>query len=133
MVQKYLRLLPAGVLSQYFLVLPQGEHLIIHQVGEHDADIQLTQDLLSVLFEDLSSPSLPLPGAWPPANTLLLPLLPPHEPPLCATAKHLQVEETLQNFFNGSVNTGLKGEEVHISCQESNHATYFLKDHFVVV
>lgn len=133
MIQEYLCPFLAGLLSQYFLVLPQREDLIIHQVGKYSADIQLTQDLLSVLFEDLSCPSLLLPGAWPPARPLLLPLLLPHKPLLCAAAKHLQVEETHQNFFDGSVNTAPKGGEVHISCQGSNHATYFLEAHFVVV
>ncbi len=117
MVQEYLRPFLAGLLSQYFLVLPQRENLIIHQVGEYGVDIQLAQDLLSVLFEDLGRPSLLLPGAWPPARPLLMPLLLLHKPLLGATAKHLQVEEAHQNFFHGSVNTVPKGGEAHISRQ----------------
>ena len=133
MVQEYLRPLLAGLMSQYLLVLPQREHLVVDQVGEHGVDVQLVQDLLSVLFEDLICPPLLLPGAWPPASPLLLPLLLLHEPLLGATAEHLQAEETHQDFFHGSVNTGPKGGEVHISCQCSDHATYFLESHVVFV
>lgn len=117
MVQEYLRTFLAGVLCQYFLILSKRENLIIHQVGKYNTDVQFSQNLLSVVFEDLSSPSLLFPGAWPLARPLLLPLLLPHKPLLCAAAKHLQVEETHQNFCHGSVIAGPKGEEVHISSQ----------------
>lgn len=88
MVQEYLCPLLVGLLFQDLLVLPQGENLVIHEVRKHTVDIQLAQDLFSVLLENLSCPSL-LPGAWPPATPLLLSSLLLHEPPLGATAKHL--------------------------------------------
>lgn len=131
-VQEYLRPLLAGLLSQYFLVLPQGENLVVHQVGQHSADVQLAQHLLPMLFEDPRRPSLLLPGARPLAGPLLLllPLLLPHKPPLGAAAKHLQAEETHQNLCESSVSAGPEGQEAHSSRQGSNHATYFLEARF---
>lgn len=97
-VQEYLRPLLAALLSQDVLVLPQRENLVVHQVGQHGADVQLAQHLLPMLFEDPGRPSLPLPGARPLAGPLLLPLLLPHKPPLGAAAEHLEAEETHQNL-----------------------------------
>ncbi|TNN87098.1 hypothetical protein EYF80_002853 [Liparis tanakae] len=111
MVQEYLRPFLAGLVSQYLLILPQCENLIIHQVGKHGADVQLAQDLLAVPFEDLGRPSLLLPGARPPARPVLVPLLLLHEPLLRAAAKHLRVEGTHQSLFHDSVNAVPEGEE----------------------
>lgn len=132
-VQEYLRPLLAGLLPQYFLVFPQRENLVVHQVGQHGADVQLAQHLLPMLLEDPRRPSLLLPGARPLAGPLLLPLLLPHKPPLRAAAEHLQAEETHQNFYHSSVSAGPEGREAHRSRQGSNHATYFLEARFVVV
>lgn len=133
MVQEDLRPLPAGLLPQYFLVFPQREDLVVDQVGQHGADVQLAQDLLPMLSEDPGRPPLLLPGAGPLAGPLLLPLLLPHEPPLRAAAEHLQAEETRQDFSHSSVSAGPEGREVHPLCQGSDRAAYFLETGFVVV
>lgn len=120
----------AALLRQDLLVLAQGEHLVVHQVGQHGAHVQLAQDLLPVLLEDPGCPSLPPSGEGPSAGPLLLLLLllmvlsflPPHEPAPGAAAKHLQLEERHQNFFHGSVNAGFDGGKAHRSRQGSHHA-----------
>lgn len=134
MVQENLCSSPAGPLAHYLLVLPQGEDLVEDQVGQHGVDVQLAEDLLPVLLEDLGGPPLLPPGAGPPASFLrLLPLLLPGEPLLGAAAEHLQVEETHQNFFRGSVNAVPEGEEAHISYQRRDHARYLLRASLFVV
>lgn len=119
----------AALLRQDLLVLAQGEHLEVHQVGQHGAHVQLAQDLLPVLLEDPGLPSLPLPGEGPAAAPLmlllllmLLPLLPPDEPAPGAAAKHLQLEERHQNFFHGSVNAISDVWKAHSSRRGNHHA-----------